>query len=248
MVTSEVQQGRDRARRWWVTTRRVKTLERAAAFIDDVGFALLFPARSVVLPSLWDAVAGDVSKPFGTGMGADEQRVWAWKDELPSRGLAWYGRFLAGRGSFLSPRVLSALYPGDGREDDHARLPLSVEAHEIADALAQRPWTSAELRILVGGRRRYDRAAHELQRHLLVTSAGVRESPTGWPAVLLQLTCQRFDVGGCADRDLVARRFKDTVLQATPRDLARAFGWPLAEATARWKAVEAAQHSSREAG
>jgi hypothetical protein len=248
MDRTDVLLGRERARRWWVTGRRVKTLERAAAFIDDVGFALLFPARAVALPSLWDAVAGDVSEPFETGMGADEQHVWAWKDDLPSRGLAWYGRFLAGRGSFLSPSVLSALYPGDGREDDHARLPLSAEAHEIADALAQRPWSSAELRMLVDGRRRYDRAVHELHRHLLVTSAGVRETATGWPAAVLQLTCQRFDVGRRADRDLAARRFKDTVLQATPRDLARAFGWPLAEATARWGPIEAAQRSRRVAG
>jgi hypothetical protein len=56
----EVELGRARAKRWWLAGRRVGSVERAAAFIDDVGFALLFPAPRVPLPSLWEAVAGDL--------------------------------------------------------------------------------------------------------------------------------------------------------------------------------------------
>ncbi|MGH2660521.1 MAG: hypothetical protein ACRDHS_12900 [Actinomycetota bacterium] len=41
-----------RARRWWQTGRRVGSLKRAAAFLDDVGFALLFPKAGMALPSL----------------------------------------------------------------------------------------------------------------------------------------------------------------------------------------------------
>ena len=44
-------------------------------------------------------------------MGTNEQRVWTWKDELPRRGLAWYGAYLGGRGTFLAPELLNALYP-----------------------------------------------------------------------------------------------------------------------------------------
>jgi hypothetical protein len=42
-----------RARRWWITGRRVGSLGRAVEFIDAVGFALLFPAANVPAPSLW---------------------------------------------------------------------------------------------------------------------------------------------------------------------------------------------------
>jgi hypothetical protein len=229
---SDLRLGRDRARRWGVTGRRVGSIGRAAKFVDDVGFALLFPTPRLIVPSLWETVAGDESEPFAVGMGSNEQKVWAWKDELPRRGLCWYGAFLGGRGSFLSPSLLAALYPGDGEPDDHESLPLSSVAHEIAQALAGPPVSSAALRELVGDRNRYQRAIVELQRQLLVTNAGVQESRSGWPSALLELTCHRFDVGGGHDHGLVTARFLDTMLEATAADLARAFRWPAAEARA----------------
>jgi len=206
---------------------------RAAAFVDDVGFALLFPTATVVVPSLWEAVAGDAAVPFASGMGENEQRVWTWKDELPRRGYAWYGAFVGKRGSFLSPVLLAALYPGQGKIDDHEALTLSAVAHEIAGALAGRALPSDVLRVLVGDRSRYQRAVVELQRNLLITTAGVQENRTGWPSALLELTCRRFDVGARGDRDIAVRRFLQTMLQASPPELGRAFGWPVAQARAQ---------------
>jgi hypothetical protein len=58
---------------------------------------------------------------------------------------------------------------------------------------------SATLRALIGDRNRYQRAITELQRQLLVTTAGVQESRSGWPSALLELTCHRFDVGNGQD-------------------------------------------------
>jgi hypothetical protein len=243
---SDVRLGRARARRWWVSGRRVKSIERAAAFVDDVGFALLFPAPRALAPSLWEAVTGEDVEPFAAGMGTDEQRVWTWKDELPRRGLAWYGAFVAGRGSLLSPGLLAALYPGAGQVDDHESLPLSAAAHEIARALVVEPLPSAFLRTLIGDRNRYQRAVAELQRQLLVTTAGVQESRTGWPSALVELTCRRFDVGGRHDPSLVAAQFLDTMLQATPADLARALRWPMLQARARLdQLVDAGQATSK---
>jgi hypothetical protein len=226
----EVTIGRARERRWWVSGRRVRSVARAGAFVEDLGFALLFPSERVLLPSLWEAVAGAGTEPFVSGMDADEQRVWSWKDELPRRGLAWYGNFVAGRGSLLSPSLLRSLYPAQGRLDDHADLDLSPAAHEIATALAEGPLTSAGLRVLVGDRSRYRRAAVELQRQLLVTTAGVREQAPGWPSAVLDLTCRRFDVGGAQDHLAAAELFIGVVLDATARDLARTFRWPVGKA------------------
>ncbi len=203
MLQSSPDAGRDarrlgelRARRWWVSGRRVGSISRAAAFIDDVGFALLFPSPRHLVPSLWEAVAGADAEPFASGMNVNEQKVWRWKDELPLKGLAWYGNLVAGRASFLSPTMLSLLYTGAGAVDDHETAELSHTAHEIAAALANEPLPSATLRTLVGDRNRYQRAIVELQRQLLVTNAGVHEHPTGWPSALLDLTCRRFDVRG----------------------------------------------------
>jgi hypothetical protein len=231
--STRVRLGRARARRWWVAGRRVGSIERAASFVDDVGLALLFPTPRLLAPSLWEAVTGEDSEPFATGMGVNEAKVWAWKDELPRRGLAWYGAFPGGRGSFLSPTLVAALYPGKGEIDDHESLSLSPSAHEIARALAGAPLPSAELRTLVGDRNRYQRAIVELQRQLLVTNAGVQENQSGWPSSLLELTCHRFAVGAGQDHDLVAARFLDTLIEATPADLARAMRWPIAKARAQ---------------
>src|SRR3972149_6270288 len=47
-----------RARRWWGSRAKVVRIDRAAAFVEDVGFALLFPNKGIALPSLYD-VASD---------------------------------------------------------------------------------------------------------------------------------------------------------------------------------------------
>ena len=228
--------------------RRIGSIERAARFVDDVGFALLFPTPRVLAPSLWEAVAGEDAEPFAEGMGATEQKVWGWKDELPRRRLAWYGPLLAGRASFLSPLMLAALYPGKGEIDDHESLPLSPAAHDIAEALAGEPLPSMALRSLIGDRARYQRAIGELHRHLLVTTAGVQEHQQGWPSALLELTCRRFSVGGRRDHSQVAARFLDTVVEATAADLARAFRWPTAQARAQLEGLVSAGTAARAGG
>jgi len=69
-------------------------IDRAARFVDDVGFALLFPKAGVELPSLWRATTDRTPSEGEGDWGPDMDRVWRWKDELPRRGLAWYGEFV----------------------------------------------------------------------------------------------------------------------------------------------------------
>lgn len=215
----------------WSPVGPSRSIDDAARFIDDVGFALLFPADRPIAPSLWEAVAGPDATPFADGMGAAESLVWSLKDLLPEAGSAWGGRFLHGRASLLSPRLVAALYPGRGEPDDDRAFALPPEAHEIAQALRAGPLPSSVLRELIGHRGRYDRALRELQRRLLVTSAGVREQRSGWPAVVLELTCQRFDVG-TADHRYATARFLDTMVEATPAELAKVYQWPTTAARA----------------
>ena len=125
------------------------------------------------------------------------------------------------------------MYPGAGEPTDHAALDLPDGAHDIAEALLTGPLPTAALREVVGDRGRYDRAMSALQRHLLVTSAGVHAYRTGWPATLVDLTCRLFDVGGGPDHDHATARFVDTMVEAVPADLARAFGWPIGTARQR---------------
>lgn len=118
------------------------------------------------------------------------------------------------------------------RSAGHESLTLSSAAHQIADTLAGPPLPSAVLRMLIGDCNRYQRAVLELQRHLMITTAGVQENRSGWPSAPLDLTCRRFQVGAGIDHQLAATRFLNTMLQATPADLARTFRWPPAQARA----------------
>lgn len=189
-----------RARRWWRTGRRVGSLARAAAFVEDVGFALLFPKAGVELPSLWDAASDRPIRALGEEWGPDAERVWGWKDELPRRGLAWYGRFLRGRPSFLSPALLADLYPRSGRPDDFDEQPLSPEARRIARILLRsgpQPTSALREALDAQGRRggeRFEAALTELGRRLVVTHFGVEDEGAGWPSAVLELTARAFRI------------------------------------------------------
>jgi hypothetical protein len=230
-----------RAKRWWQTRRPIRSLQRAAAFVDDVGFSLLFPARYVELPSLYSATTERPGATFWeVEWGPDAERVWGWKDELPLRGLAWYGKFLAGRASLLSLSLLADLYPRSGDPDDFTEAPLSDDARRIAEVLLlSGPTATGTLREALAmdgkkGQARFSSALTELGRNLVVTNYGVEDKAGGWPAAVLELTARAFKVPGRGDR--VARRrhavgqYLQTMIQAEPKDLAKAFGWPLPDA------------------
>ena len=83
----------------------VRTLEAAAAWVDEVGLALLFPKADVVLPSLWEQVNGDaaenwaIREPDGKFVRWTDEMgfLWGAKDELPAHGLVCVGKHLARR-------------------------------------------------------------------------------------------------------------------------------------------------------
>ena len=209
----------------WLPPKRVGTLKAAERLIAKLGFALAFPVEGVMLPSLFEAVAGPDAVAWQDGMGEPESLVWDYKDALPAAGAAWSGKLLHRRASLVAPDLLALLYEGEGEGDDYQAFDVSREAHQIAAALQGGPLPTSALRELIGNRSRYDRAMGELHRRLLVTSAGVRKQAAGWPVVMVELTCRVFEVGGRFDRTLATQRFLGTVLAAAPSQLAKAFAW-----------------------
>ena len=223
-----------RARRWRYDRGTIKTFPRAAKWIDDVGFALLWEGKGLALPALW-TVATDHD-----GWGPDAERVWGWKDELPKRGKAWYGHFIRGRKSFLAPALLRDLYPRAGHETDFHDADLGADAARIAEVvLVNGPTSLAVLREAVNleGKAfsaRFTKAVKELGRALVVTHHGVSDDSPGWPSAVLELTARAFEVSSPDPVEVRRRRaahaFLDTVLEASPSELARAFGWSAADA------------------
>ena len=182
---------------------RVRTLEQAAKWVDEVGLALLYPNGDYVVPSLWEAATGHSDMDWEA---PETWRVWEWKDDLPAQRLACVGLHVARTSSIVAPALVSAIYglTADKRET------LDGLEREIADASLElgRPASRRELRMLVGTDKRLgDRAVNALQRKLVLTNAGVDTEGGGWGATLHD----RFD-----------RRWKAKLRKVPPREEALA--------------------------
>jgi hypothetical protein len=199
--------------------RRVRSLEAAAAWVDEAGLAVVYSSVDLVLPSLWEAVGG----PGADWAIRDEQgkavdftpefsKLWRWKDELPERRLACSGRHL-GRdaASLVSRRLLAALYALSGRPgkpEDFRGAELDPLEREVAEAILENgPCSGPEVRRLVAGeKRKVDGAIKRLHRALVLTNAGVVQHEAGWPAIR---------------NDLFARRWRSQLRRLPPFDRAR---------------------------
>src|SRR2546428_269700 len=97
---------------------RIRSIRGAAAWVDRVGLAVLYPNDDLVLPSLWEALTGrqDVDWAVREDGGKfvdftpDLARIWRWKDELPEPRLVCAGKHLGGRATRGKKRAPS--WPG----------------------------------------------------------------------------------------------------------------------------------------
>lgn len=212
----------------------IETLEAAAGWIDEVGIALLFPKPDVVLPSLWEQVAGAAGAPFavrepdGTfvrwsdGMGL----LWGAKDELPARGLACVGKHVARVTACVAPRSLPALVA----QRDPAE-PNALELALVSAIRSEGPLTGPELRGLVAAPKRdVDRSLAALHRRLVLTSSHLVEQQTGWGAVAHDLLERKWPPPSRLPAVDEARRELALLVLATAReltaaDLAGVLGW-----------------------
>ena len=96
----------------------VRTLEAAAAWVDEVGLALLFPKADVVLPSLWEQVNGSPERQLGgprapTGRSCAGPRRWASsgarRTTCPPQGLVCVGKHVARVATCVAPRLVPLL-------------------------------------------------------------------------------------------------------------------------------------------
>ena len=185
---------------------RVGTVEEAGAWLDDVGVALLFPKPDIVLPSLWEAVAGHTELEWAVrddeakfvSFTPEMERVWTWKDELPRRRLACIGLHVVRTTGLVAPKLVPAVYALTGRRgavDDFRDEELEPLERELAEAALDlgRPTTRKELRVLVGrSKREVDKAVNVLQRKLVFTNAGRAAEDSGWSSTLHDLFARRW--------------------------------------------------------
>ena len=212
----------------------VRTLEAAAAWIDDVGLALVFPKADVVLPSLWGQVNGSadqnwaVRDPDGGFVRWTEEMgfLWGAKDELPARGFACVGKHVARVATCVAPRLVpvlaAAVEPVEA--DDDERI--------VVDAIAvEGPLTGPQLRDVTGlPKRELDKLVAALHRRLVLTNAHLVEQDGPWGAIAHDLVARKWRLPAHLPDLTEARLTLAQLLLArtgelTAADLAGPFGW-----------------------
>jgi hypothetical protein len=213
----------------------VRTLEAAAAWIDDVGLALVFPKADVVLPSLWEQVNGSPDPQWavrdadgGFVRWTEEMGfLWGAKDELPLQGLACVGKHVARVATCVAPRLVpvlvAAVEPSEPSADEQTVLTA------IAD---EGPLTGPQLRDLTGlPKRELDKLVAALHRRLVLTNGYLVEQDGPWGAIAHDLVARKWGVPASQPeledaRRLLARLVLDQAGELTAADLAGPFGWP----------------------
>lgn len=230
---------------------RVRSLRAASAFVDRVGLALVFPKADVVLPSLYEAVAG--SGPIrwmeelddgSAALTPEVARLWRWKDDLAAERLACAGKHLRGWPALVSLALLPSLYSltgRSGRGEDFRDADLSPLEREVAEVVShEAPVDARGIRETLGTRdtRGVNRALDALQRMLVLTRAGTVDRDQGWPGTAYDVLARRYRkelrrLPGADDARLaLASAVLGSAGEVSAADLSGALGLRRAEAAA----------------
>jgi hypothetical protein len=239
MNLRSLEKSRDRIYRR-TRSRRVKSMDDAARFIDSVGFCLLFAsAQNLELPSLFEAVKGKRDAHI-EDWDADSDRIWVWKNDLPASKRAYYGKAFAGKPVFISRQMLPCVYALNAREvrDEYRHGRISHEARRVYDALCERgPMPTMALRAAAGfghDTNRYHRALDDLQRAMVILPVGAVIERGAWASQIFGLVepwfpreVERAEQMSMNDaRRAIVRRYLQTVGAEKIAMIARLFGMP----------------------
>jgi hypothetical protein len=214
----------------------IRTLAAAAAWVDDVGLALLFPKPDVVLPSLWEQVNGSAEQNWsirsedGKFVSWSEPMGFLWpaKDELPEQGLVCVGKHLARVVACVAPRVVPLLAAANREPADDD--PVVSAVRELG------PLTGPQLRDATGlDKKSVDRTIASLHHRLVLTSSHLVEQQGPWGALAHDLLDRKWSVpAALPERDAARRELAALVLERagelTAADLAGVFTWRRKEA------------------
>lgn len=249
MKAEEIQQQREFNYRR-TPERRVRTPEEARVFVEEVGFCHFWPVKGVELPNLFHAIAGRVRPVPMEHDDPDIGKCWGWKDDSLDKRWWYYGKFLRRRATLISLAELPyfyALSENYGSLDDHlqeyADGRMTVEAKMIYEALLEHgPLDAVRLRREVhmsaeSAKSRFERALVELQVGLKVLPIGIAEAGAWRYAFIYELLPRWLpdiperarEIGRAEARCHILLRYLETVIAATPTQVARLFGWKIWE-------------------
>ncbi|MBC7250889.1 MAG: winged helix DNA-binding domain-containing protein [Anaerolineae bacterium] len=230
--------------------RRVRTVEEARAFVEEVGFCHFWPIKGVELPNLFHAIAGRVRPVPMEHDDPDISKCWGWKDDALDKKWWYYGKFLRRKATFISLKELPyfyALSENYGSLDDYLQEYedglLTAEAKAIYEAILEHgPLDTIRLRrearmSAQSAKSAFERALVELQVGLKILPVGIAEAGAWRYAFIYELLPRWFPdiperaraIGRGEAQRHILRRYLQSVVVATPAQVARLFGWSEAE-------------------
>jgi hypothetical protein len=183
---------------------RLTSVDEAVDFVNERGYILFWPAKEILMPSLWTAVAGDRAV---TNEHDDPDNItWNWKDSMLGKQRWYYGRFLRKKNTFISLDVLPYFYAlspnyGDPDQDyliDYEQGQLTAAAKNVYEALLNHgALDTIALRKLSGlssqaANTEFNRALEELQTTFRILPVGVSDAGAWNYAFIYQILPRYF--------------------------------------------------------
>jgi hypothetical protein len=88
--------------------KRISSASQALTFVKARGFVYFWPIKSIDLPSLWTAVAGD--RPVADQHDDPGHITWGWKDGALDKKVWYYAKILRGKATMISLEAAPYFY------------------------------------------------------------------------------------------------------------------------------------------
>lgn len=225
----------------------IKSEKDSVDFINKMGICLLFPSDKIELPNMLQSVYG-MPHPMINDAHWDKETLWTWnlKDTLPQKGLAFYGKFIQEKGTFLSPNFLTYFYSmlnlsikHDNYKSLYQNGEITQNAKNIADLLLEKGSLSAkELRSALKMTSRkggvaFQQAITNLQSNLIITNFGTEKISERLSSTKYELITRVFydeversqQISSEEARKLILHKYINVVVQTNTKEVSKLFGW-----------------------
>jgi hypothetical protein len=240
--------------------QRLSSQEDAITYVNERGFIFFWPITGVTLPSLWAATAGD--RPVADAHDDPGHVTWGWKDGLLGQRRWYYAKILRKKATIIALDVAPYFYALSENygspEDDYLTLyeqgRLTLEAKLMYEALIDKgPLDTVALRRATHmtsqeSDSRFNRALTDLQADFKILPVGVADAGAWHYAFIYDIVARHFPElpdqahpirENEARLKLVELYFR-SLGAAQVSELARLFGWRLADVNRAVQALEEA--------
>ena len=224
--------------------RRLRTVEDARAFVEEVGFCHFWPIKGIETPNLFHAIAGRVRPVPMEHADPDISKCWGWKDGALDKKWWYYGKLIRRRATLVSLTVLPYFYALSGNYgslddylQEYADGLMTAEARAIYEAILENgPLDTVQLRRKArmsaeSAKSRFERALVELQVGLKVVPVGIAEAGAWRYAFIYELLLRWFpeipaqarQIGRAEARRALTLRYLDNAVAADRKMVAKVF-------------------------